>query len=56
MEEELEAVLSIFSEEISFAEGDSGSKLVHYRYKGDLVLTAELNGKYNINIILERKP
>ena len=46
MEEELEAVVSIFSEELSFSEGDtSGSKIVHYRYKGDLVLTAELNGK-----------
>lgn len=55
MEEELEAVLSIFSEELSLSEGDNGSKLVHYQYKGDLVLTAELNGKHYISVLMSRQ-
>lgn len=44
--EELEAVRSIFSEELSVHEGDDGSKLVQYKSKGDLVLTVQLNGRY----------
>ena len=44
VEEELEAVRSIFPEELSASEGDDGSKLVQYKVKGDLVLTVKLNG------------
>ncbi len=42
--EELEAVSSIFSEELSVSEGRHGCKVVQYRIKGDLVFTVELHG------------
>ena len=45
VEEEIEAVQSIFSEELSVSEGPDGSKLVHYSVKDNLLLTVRLNGK-----------
>lgn len=44
--EELEAVLSVFSDELSVTEGEGGSKLVEYRVGGNQpVLTVRLDGK-----------
>lgn len=43
--EELEAVLSVFSEELSVVEGEGGSKTVEYRVGSEVVMTVQLDGK-----------
>ena len=47
MTEELEAVLSVFSEELSVSEGQDGSKRVEYRVGSQEVLTVHLDSKYS---------
>ena len=43
--EELEAVLSVFSEELSVRDGEGGCKIVEYRVGKELVLTVQLDGE-----------
>ncbi len=44
MEEEIEVLRSIFSEELLVTEKDDGSKRVQYIVLGEAVLSVELNG------------